>query len=140
MSKLLLPTSSMVVRIDGAFDLPDRKHSKTATVKRLFDILHSTPATIQYLGYEFEKPFPENDTIDDCLMVTIHVIEDPLTINYDMPTSEIVRQFVKQLKKNSSRILLQSSRSANGKQERSFEFYIRGVQEQSRSLRVLRQA
>jgi hypothetical protein len=140
MSKLLLPTSSLVLRLDGIFDLPSNKNTKTITIKRLLNILRSENASIQYLGYEFEKPFPQNDTIEDCLMVTIHVIEDPLDINYELPTAEIVQHFVKQLKKNSSRILLQSSRSANGRQERCFEFYVRGIQEQARSYRSLRQA
>jgi hypothetical protein len=140
MSKLLLPTSSIVLRIDGIFDLPEQRNSKTITIKKLIDILQTQTSSIQYLGYDFEKPFPENDTIENCLMLTIHVIEDPLDINYDLPASDTIQHFLKQLKKNSSRILLQSSRSAMGKQERSFEFYVRGYQEPHRSYQSLRQA
>ena len=140
MSKLLLPASSLVLRVDGSFDFPQNKHSKTATIKRLFSILSAMPAEIQYLGYDFEKPYPENDTIEDCLMVTIHVIEDPLTINHDLPQAETIHHFVRQVRKNSSRILLQKQRVADGKTERHFEFYVRGTNVSSRSARRLQQA
>lgn len=140
MAKLLLPTASLVIKIDGKFNLPEQKNSKTATIKQLLEIIKSEPATIQYLGYDFDKPFPDNKTIEDCLMVTIHVIEDPISINYDRSASEITHHFLKHLRKNTSRILLQNSRSANGKREWLFEFYVRGVVDRAKSYRQLKQA
>ncbi len=140
MAKLLQHTASLVIKIDGKFDLPEDKKCKTVTIKKLLHIMQKEPAAIQFLGYDFDKPYIENETVEDCLLISIHVIEDPIMIDYSESTEQIVKHFVKQLKRNTSRIMLQSSRTASGKQERHFEFYVRGIAESGRAIRTLRQA
>ena len=102
--------------------------------------MQNESAQIQFLGYDFDKPYLENTSIDDCLLIGIHVIEDPILIDYNEPTEKIVKHFVKQLKRNTSRIMLENSRTSAGKQERQFDFYVRGVAESARALRTLKQA
>ena len=140
MTKLLLHTSSLVIKIRGKFDLPKDKNSKTVTIKKLIKLMQSESAQVEYLGYEFEKPYSGSEPIEDSVVIAMHVIEDPIAIDYDESTTEQVARFLKQIKKNTSRILLQDERSSNNQTETFYEFYVRGIADSSKNYRSLKQA
>ena len=69
------------------------------------------------------------------------MIEDPVAIDYQENDKRIITHFLKQVKKNTSRILIQGERMYNGKSEKQFELYVRGVADTSaRSFRTLKLA
>lgn len=140
MTKLLLHTSSLVIKIKGKFDLPKDKNSKTVTIKKLIKLMQSESAQVEYLGYEFEKPYSGSEPIEDSVVIAMHVIEDPIAIDYDESTTEQVARFLKQIKKNTSRILLQDERTSNNQTENFYEFYVRGISDSSKNYRSLKQA
>lgn len=140
MTKSLLNISSLVVKIKGKFDLPQDKNSKTITIKKLIKIVERQECEVEYLGYDFERPYTGSDEIVDSLVIAIHVIEDPLPIDYQESAQEQVSRFLRQIKRNTSRILLQSERKQNQQVERFYEFYVRGIANSAKNYRGLEQA
>ena len=140
MTKLLLNTSSLVIKIKGNFDFPTNKHAKTATIKKLLKVIESSSAELEYLGHDFERPYTGSLVIEDSLVVAMHIIEDPIAIDYLETVDEQVARFLRHIKKNTSRILLQQEFKSDGKVEQFFEIYVRAVADSSRAYRNLRQA
>lgn len=141
MAKLLLHTSTLTLRINGDFQFPTDKNSKTITIKNLIKLMEREPSAIEYLGYDFNEHVINKNVVENSVLVSIHVIEDPVAIDYQENDKRIITHFLKQVKKNTSRILIQGERMHNGKSEKQFELYVRGVADTSaRSFRTLKHA
>lgn len=141
MAKLLLHTSTLTLRINGDFQFPTDKNSKTITIKNLIKLMEREPSEIEYLGYDFNEHVINKNVVENSVLVSIHVIEDPVAIDYQENDKRIITHFLKQVKKNTSRILIQGERMHNGKSEKQFELYVRGVADTSaRSFRTLKHA
>lgn len=141
MAKSLLHTASLVLKIKGQFAFPTDKNSKTITIKNLIKLMECEPSQIEYLGYDYNRDEMSTKNIDDSVIVAIHVIESPIVIDYMEPDNNLVSRFVRQVKKNTSRILIQDERQENNNTQKQFEFYVRGIADSStRTYRNLKHA
>ena len=140
MTKLLLNTSSLVINIQGNFDFPNNKYCKTSNIKKLIKVMESGSAQLQYLGNDFSKQSCDPEITEDSLIIAMHIIDDPITIDYTESVQEQIGRFLRQIKKNTSRILLQEEFKNGQKLQQFFEIYVRAVPDYSRGCRNLKQA
>ncbi len=141
MAKSLLHTASLVLKIKGQFAFPTDKNSKTITIKNLIKLMERESSQIEYLGYDYNKAEMNTTGVEDCVMIAIHVIESPIVIDFMEHDTDLVSRFIRQVKKNTSRILIQDERQENNKTEKQFEFYVRGIADSStRAYRNLKHA
>lgn len=140
MAKILLQTASLVLNIKGSYTFPTAKNSKTATYKYLLKLLKEEDLEIQYLGYEPNRDPSANSITENCVVIAIHIIEDAREIDFFENRDKIIHHFVRHIKKNTSRILLQKQQSRNGFTQKQFDIYVRAVADPMRSNRNLKQA